>query len=72
MPRSCAAALRGAPHTMVYPPATDRRGRARRIVVKGGDDLPDVLATALGELRRPRPGRRGVVDIEVDPVEWPL
>jgi primosomal protein N' (replication factor Y) len=64
-------ALRGSPRLTVYPPATDRRGRARRIVVKGGDDLPGLLDGALGEFRRPRPRSRGIMDVEVDPVEWP-
>jgi primosomal protein N' (replication factor Y) len=66
------SALRDAPRLTVYPPATDRRGRARRIVVKGGDDLPELLDTALGDLRRPRARSRGIMDVEVDPVEWPF
>ena len=66
------SALRGAPRLTVYPPATDRRGRARRIVVKGGDDLPELLDAALGDLRRPRARSRGIMDVEVDPVEWPF
>jgi len=66
------AALREAPGLTVYPPTTDRRGRARRIVVKGGDDLPALLETLLDEFRRPRPRTRGIMDVEVDPVEWPF
>jgi hypothetical protein len=57
MVEAAATALRGAPRLTVYPAATDRRGRARRIVVKGGDDLPDLLDAALGEFRRPRPAQ---------------
>jgi primosomal protein N' (replication factor Y) len=72
MVEAAATALRGAPRLTVYPAATDRRGRARRIVVKGGDDLPDLLDAALGEFRRPRPRSRGIMDVEVDPVEWPF
>ena len=67
-----ATALRGAPQLTVYPPTADRRGRTRRIVVKGDHDLPELLEAALGEFRRPRAGRRGIIDVEVDPVEWPF
>ena len=67
-----AAALRGAPSLTVYPPTADRRGRARRVVIKGGDDLPALLLAALGEFRSPRPKSRGIMDVEVDPVEWPF
>jgi primosomal protein N' (replication factor Y) len=67
-----AAALRGAPRLTAYPAATDRRGRARRIVVKGGDDLPELLEAALGEFRRTRKAGRGIMDVEVDPLEWPF
>jgi hypothetical protein len=56
----------------VYPATSDRRGRAHRIVVKGGDDLPVLLEAALGEFRRPPKGSRGIMDVEVDPVEWPF
>jgi primosomal protein N' (replication factor Y) len=66
-----ATALRGTGLT-VYPPTTDRRGRTRRIVVKGGDDLPERLEGAVGEFRGPRPRSRGIMDVEVDPVEWPF
>jgi len=64
------AALSGAPGTTVYPPASDARGRRRRVVVKGGGDLPAVLGQALAELMSPRPKSRGIIDVEVDPVEW--
>ena len=66
------ASLRAATGLTAYPPAADRRGKARRIVVKGGDDLPALLEAALGEFRRPRAGSRGIMDVEVDPVEWPF
>jgi primosomal protein N' (replication factor Y) len=68
-----AAAFRGAPGLTVYPPAPDRRNRARRIVIKGGPDLPRVLGEALREFRGPRgTAGRGIIDVEVDPVEWPF
>jgi hypothetical protein len=41
-------------------------------VVKGADDLPSILEAALADLRRPRAGSRGIMDVEVDPVEWPF
>jgi primosomal protein N' (replication factor Y) len=72
MIEAAAGALRGAPGVTIYPPTTDRRGRARRVVVKGGDDLPELLEAALGEFRRPRPRSRGIMDVEVDPVQWPF
>jgi primosomal protein N' (replication factor Y) len=71
MTEAAATALREASHLTVYPPTADRRGRARRIVVKGGDDLPALLEASLGDFRRSRPGSRGIMDVEVDPVEWP-
>jgi primosomal protein N' (replication factor Y) len=66
------SALRGSARLVAYPPAPDRRGRASRVVVKGDADLPGLLAAALddadpgGALRG-----RGMMDVEVDPVEWP-
>jgi primosomal protein N' (replication factor Y) len=66
-----AAALRASPRLTVYPPVADRRERGRRIVVKGDPELAPVLASALEEFRGPRPRRRGIIDVEVDPVEWP-
>ena len=66
-----AAALRASPRLTVYPPVAERRERARRIVVKGDAELPVVLADALEEFRGPRPKSRGIMDVEVDPVEWP-
>jgi primosomal protein N' (replication factor Y) len=66
------AALRGAPGITTYPPAADRRGRAHRIVVKGDAGLPGALEAALADLRGPRPKSRGIMDVEVDPVEWPF
>jgi primosomal protein N' (replication factor Y) len=66
-----AAALRASSRLTVYPPVAERRERARRIVVKGGADLPVALAAALEDFRGPRPKSRGIMDVEVDPVEWP-
>jgi primosomal protein N' (replication factor Y) len=66
-----AAALRASPRLTVYPPVAERRERARRIVVKGDAELPGVLGDALEEFRGPRPKSRGIMDVEVDPVEWP-
>jgi primosomal protein N' (replication factor Y) (superfamily II helicase) len=66
-----AAALRASSRLTVYPPVAERRERARRIVVKGHADLPAALAAALEDFRAPRPRSRGIMDVEVDPVEWP-
>jgi primosomal protein N' (replication factor Y) len=66
-----AAALRASPRLTVYPPVAERRQRARRIVVKGDAELPVILAGALEDFRGPRPRSRGIIDVEVDPVEWP-
>jgi len=66
-----AAALCASPRLTVYPPVTERRERGRRIVVKGDAELASVLAVALEDFRGPRPRSRGIIDVEVDPVEWP-
>jgi primosomal protein N' (replication factor Y) (superfamily II helicase) len=66
-----AAALRASPRLVVYPPVAERRQRAWRIVVKGEADLPSILASGLEDFRGPRPKGRGIIDVEVDPVEWP-
>jgi primosomal protein N' (replication factor Y) len=66
------AALAAAPGLTVYPPPPDRRDRARRIVVKGRADLPRLLETALAEFRGGVARSRGIIDVEVDPVEWPF
>ncbi|HEY2995220.1 MAG TPA: primosomal protein N' [Methylomirabilota bacterium] len=66
-----AAALRASSRLTVYPPVAERRERARRIVVKGHADLPAALSAALEDFRGPRPRSRGIIDVEVDPVEWP-
>ena len=66
-----AAALAGSRTLTVYPPAPDRRGRALRVVIKGAADLPHVLAKALDGLGGPARGGRGIIQVEVDPVEWP-
>jgi primosomal protein N' len=67
-----ATALHGSAGLTVYPPMADRRGRAHRIVVKGDDDLSGALDRALGDFRRARGASRGIIDVEVDPVEWPF
>jgi primosomal protein N' (replication factor Y) (superfamily II helicase) len=66
-----AAALAASDTLTVYPAAADRRGRAFRLVVKGAEDLPHVLAKALDGLGAPTRGGRGIIQVEVDPVEWP-
>lgn len=66
------AALGAAAELTAYPPAPDRRKRVYRVVVKGRADLPRLLEAALAEFRGPRPRSRGIMDVEVDPVEWPF
>jgi primosomal protein N' (replication factor Y) len=67
-----AAALREVPGLTVYPPpAVGARGRTCQIVVKGDGDLPARLSAALEEARASAPRARGMMDVEVDPVEWP-
>jgi|GEM_PF-795981 len=57
---------------VVYPPAPDRRNRTRRVVVKGGPDLARALEDGLRGLGGPRAAAtRGIIEAEVDPVEWP-
>lgn len=67
-----AAALRGSSALVAYPAATLPGRRGHRIVVKGGADLPAVLAAALGGLLSVRRRSPGIMDVEIDPVEWPL
>jgi primosomal protein N' (replication factor Y) len=67
-----ADALKGAAGVTAYPATEDRRGRARRIVVKGDAGLPGALEAALADWRGPRQKSRGIMDVEVDPVEWPF
>src|SRR6058998_2493677 len=64
------AALRGGAGLTVYPPVADRRDRAHRIIVKDDADLPRLLEEALREFKTRRPASRGIIDVEVDPVEW--
>jgi primosomal protein N' (replication factor Y) (superfamily II helicase) len=64
-------ALRAASGLTVYPPVADRRDRMRRVVVKGDADLPRRLDEALRDFGPSRPVSRGIIDVEVDPVEWP-
>ncbi|PYM90394.1 MAG: primosomal protein N' [Candidatus Rokuibacteriota bacterium] len=65
-----AAALRARRGLAVYPPSADRGGRAQRVVAKGDADLPNLLDEALREFTTPRAASRGIIDVEVDPVEW--
>jgi primosomal protein N' (replication factor Y) len=67
------AALKQMPRLTVYPATPDRRQNVRRIVVKGERDLPALLQAAIGEAARAGgPRSRGIIDVEVDPVEWPF
>jgi hypothetical protein len=66
------AALAGARDLVAYPPIAIPGRRGSRIVVKGGPDLPEALAAALGDLLTVRRRRPGIMDVEVDPVEWPF
>jgi primosomal protein N' (replication factor Y) len=62
-------ALQGATQLTVYPPPPTRsRERARRLVVKGHADLARLLKDALADFETSR--ARGIIDVEVDPVEW--
>jgi primosomal protein N' len=71
--RAAVAGLAGGPGLTVYPATSDRRNRVRRVVVKGGPDLPRQLDAALRDVRGRRgSGRRGIIDVELDPVEWPF
>jgi primosomal protein N' (replication factor Y) len=64
------AALRGQAGLTVYPPAAETRDRTLRTVVKGDADLPRLLEEALRDFRPTRSASRGIIDVEVDPVEW--
>jgi primosomal protein N' (replication factor Y) len=67
-----AEALRAERSFAVYVLGATRRSRAARIVVKGAADLPQRLAVALAEVlgAQAPPKSRGIIDVEVDPVEW--
>ncbi len=67
-----AGALGEVPELTVYPPAPDRRERTHRIVVKGRADLPHQLGAALVAFPSAGTASRGIIDVEVDPVEWPF
>jgi primosomal protein N' (replication factor Y) len=67
-----AAALRASTALQVYPPGADRRNRVRRVVVKGPAQLPRLVGAVLEEFRGGHPKGRGIIDVEVDPVEWPF
>ena len=66
-----AEALAGARALAAYPAIALPGRRGSRIVVKGGPDLPEALAAALGDLLSVRRRSPGIMDVEVDPVEWP-
>jgi primosomal protein N' (replication factor Y) len=67
----CAAALRGIPGLIVYPPASvnppGARTRRVRFVIKGPPELPRLLAPALAPILGRRRGSAGMVEIEMDP-----
>jgi primosomal protein N' (replication factor Y) len=67
-----ADALRGEPAFAVYVLGADRRSRADRIVVKGPADLPQRLTRILADVSATPGGTksRGIMEVEVDPVEW--
>jgi primosomal protein N' len=62
-------ALRHARDLTVYPAAPGRAPRTWRIVVKGSERLPEILPVGLGALRSAARSR-GMMTVEVDPVEW--
>ena len=64
------AALRRSSRLTVYPSIAERHDRQRRIVVKGHADLAAVLRPALEDFLAPRARSRGIMSVEVDPVEW--
>jgi primosomal protein N' (replication factor Y) len=64
------ATARASSRLTVYPPVADKRPRVRRMVIKGGQDLPAAIEDALVGFRVARPKTRGNMDVEVDPVEW--
>jgi len=64
------AALRRSSRLTVYPSIAERHDRQRRIVVKGHADLAAVLRPALEDFLAPRSRSRGIMSVEVDPVEW--
>ena len=70
-----ARALSESSRLTVYPPVAARQTRAgakaHRLVVKGGDDLPALLGPAVASIAQGKAGSRGIIDVEVDPVEWP-
>jgi primosomal protein N' (replication factor Y) len=64
------SALAGARDLVAYPAIAKPGRRGFRIVIKGGPDLPEILAAALGDLLAVRRRSPGIMDVEVDPVEW--
>lgn len=70
-PADIARTLGTASGLTVYPPMAGRNKRLSRIVVKGGDDLSSILADAIRGVAGGKAASRGIMDVEVDPVEWP-
>jgi primosomal protein N' (replication factor Y) len=64
--------LRGVGGVSVYPPAPlgrSPRALGWQIVLKGGDDLPGRLSPGLMPFRQRRHDSRGIIEVEMDPVE---
>ncbi len=62
----------GASSLTVYPPpAGGGRARARQVVVKGERDLPALAPRRRWGSSSPASRARGIMDVEVDPVQWP-
>jgi primosomal protein N' (replication factor Y) len=70
-PPDLARALGAASRLTVYPPLAGRNRKVVRIVVKGGDDLAAALSEAIVGVSGGKAASRGIMDVEVDPVEWP-
>jgi primosomal protein N' (replication factor Y) len=66
------AALRSESSLTIYPPPPPgARKRNRHVLVKGERDLPARLRPALRDFLPPARRARGIIEVEVDPVEWP-
>ena len=64
--------LRGLGGLTVYPPAPLGRSQHAprwQLVLKGGDDLPALLSSLLGPSRQRRGDGRGIIEVEMDPVD---
>jgi len=67
--QTVAAALGHSRDLAVYPPAPGRAVRTWRVVVKGSETLPAALEAGLHDLPAAS-ASRGIINVEVDPVEW--